>query len=51
VVVWFSIAKLYENLDTLVPTDSLNFNFDGGSKLYKGILVVKDLFPIDYVLL
>ncbi len=40
----------YENLDVVVPTDSLSPNFDGQSNLYKGILIVEDLFPIEYVL-
>jgi hypothetical protein len=29
---WVPIAKLYENLNTLVPMDSLNPNFEGGFK-------------------
>jgi hypothetical protein len=45
------MIELYENLNAIIPMDSLSPNFDGQSRLYKRILIVEDLFPIEYVLL
>jgi hypothetical protein len=44
------MAKVYEDLDALVSTNSLRFNFNDGFKWYKIILVIQNLFSIDYVL-
>jgi hypothetical protein len=44
------MTKLHENLDILVPMDFWSLNFDDGSMKYMGILVMKILIPIYYVL-
>lgn len=46
-----SMVELYENLDTLVAMNSISLNFNGGFGQYKGIIIMKNLFPIDYVIL
>jgi hypothetical protein len=40
------MAKVYEDLDALVSTNSLRFNFNNGFKWYKIILVIQNLFQL-----
>jgi hypothetical protein len=42
--------KLHEKLNILIPMDSWSLNFDSGSKMYMGILVMEILLIIFYVL-